>query len=274
MSLLTRSRSEQFVVNELIRLIQQADAGNEAFGVMVASCAQMNVKTMEQFVAFLKTEEPGLGAESFYDDHWQVLAVLLERHKLVDTHFHSLAVKDYLENHNLSDGEMVVASFPECGEPTESNVQQVVQLALQAKGHERGIHVYVPQQFGGKSNPSVLVVDTDEVVREFLKARLELRGYEVHEAKDGHEAFDLHKQVKPDLVITELNLPITDGYQLIMKIRNSPSNRTNIMVLTDKRQSQDMNRAYELGAAEFMTKPFSISEIEWKTKKLCEGMGA
>jgi DNA-binding response OmpR family regulator len=72
----------------------------------------------------------------------------------------------------------------------------------------------------------------------------------------------------PDLVITELNMPILDGYQLIRSIQRHDSNESKVIVLTDNQLAGNRSRAYESGAADYLTKPLSISELEWKIKRL------
>ncbi|MNR39467.1 Response regulator MprA [compost metagenome] len=115
---------------------------------------------------------------------------------------------------------------------------------------------------------SILIADPDEVSREFVKLRLEIGGYKVEEAKDGSEALEKFEKTMPDLVITELNLPILDGYQLIDKIQRDHAGEGQVIVLTDKQLPKSMDRAFELGASDYVTKPFSISELEWRIKKL------
>ncbi|MNI91154.1 Alkaline phosphatase synthesis transcriptional regulatory protein PhoP [compost metagenome] len=95
------------------------------------------------------------------------------------------------------------------------------------------------------------------------------KGYNVHFANNGREGIEKYLELKPDLVITELNLPIMDGYQLINTIKNSEHvNHYKIMVLTNKRLDEDIRKSFEMGVSDYMTKPFSPIELAARIKRL------
>ncbi|MEW9669930.1 PleD family two-component system response regulator [Ammoniphilus sp. 3BR4] len=266
MAILVRDPIQE-LTQQLLQFTQVSYVNHLSCGVVLAPCANLSQKALDLLKAFLSKNEQELSAQYIVDEQNHILGVVLDDRKLAGTHYASLVIKEFLDRHGLLEGQMVVASFPESGEPTEQTLSQLSHTVMRAKGENKDIQLYVDET-AKEGVSSILVVDTDEVSREFVKLRLELKGYEVHEAKDGYEAFEKYSQLSPDLVITELNLPILDGYQLINKIKNNGENEGEVIVLTDKQLSKDMNRAFELGASDYVTKPFSITELEWRIKKL------
>lgn len=254
----------QELAQQLLQWTQSSYENHLLCGVILAPCANPGPKVLDPLKAFVKKNEPELSVHYMVDDQNQILGMVLDNQKLAGTHYASLVVKDFLERLDVLEGQMVVASFPESGEPTKRTLSQLSQAVMESKGENRDIQLYVDASVK-EGVSSILVADPDEVSREFVKLRLELKGYEVHEARDGSEALEKLSQLTPDLVITELNLPIVDGYQLISQIKQKEGE---VIVLTDKQLSKDMNRAFELGASDYVTKPFSISELEWRIKKL------
>ncbi|MFD0711809.1 response regulator transcription factor [Paenibacillus sp. GCM10027626] len=254
--------SIQEITLQLLQFIHLATKKSTSCGVILAPCANVNQKMLEQ--AKLLMSKNDLSVQFFYDDPNQVLCTVLDGGTLGSTHYASLVFKDFLQNQHLLQGQLIVASFPESGSPTESTIEKFIQLSILSKGKEGDIHFFS----AANAATSVLIADTDDIVREFIKIRLELKGYRVYEAKDGQEAYNVFVREMPDLVITELNLPIIDGYQLIRKIQDNDANEGKVIVLTDKQLTGNMSRAYESGAADYVTKPLSIAELEWKIKRL------
>jgi two-component system OmpR family response regulator len=266
MTVLVQDPMQQFT-QQLLEMTQASCVKSDSCGVILTKCTNGNPRFLVQLQSFLNKNEPELSAECYFDDQSRVLGVVLEDRRLAGTHYTSLVCKEYLERHDLLDGQMLVASFPESGEPSERLLSQLFQTVIQAKREGKEIRLFVDHPLK-EGVSSILVADTEEVNRAFIKLRLELKGYEVYEAKDGSEALEKYSQFSPDLVITELNLPILDGFQFISKIKEEHESEGKIIVLTDKHLTKDMNRAFELGVADYMTKPFSISELEWRIKKL------
>jgi DNA-binding response OmpR family regulator len=116
--------------------------------------------------------------------------------------------------------------------------------------------------------PTVVMIDPNADLLEFLNVRLGLQGYDVMPALDGMEGLRLVESVQPDLVITELALPALDGYQVIHRIRNSLNRECQVVVLTDLTVEQDICKCFELGAADVIKKPFSPKELEARLKRL------
>src|SRR6188768_1100912 len=106
----------------------------------------------------------------------------------------------------------------------------------------------------------LLVVEDDAHIRLRLCDALRGEGYEVTECRDGLQATPLLKQRKPDLVILDIMLPGKSGYDLCREIRATKS-RVPILMLSAKGQEIDKVVGLELGADDYVTKPFSLREL-------------
>jgi len=114
------------------------------------------------------------------------------------------------------------------------------------------------------SGARVLVVDDEPAIRHTLARNLEGHGYEVHSAESGEEALDAAARFQPDLVLLDLGLPDLDGTEVIGSIRSRTS--TPIIVLSVRGAERDKVRALELGADDYLTKPFGIDELLARVK--------
>jgi type II secretory ATPase GspE/PulE/Tfp pilus assembly ATPase PilB-like protein/CheY-like chemotaxis protein len=103
----------------------------------------------------------------------------------------------------------------------------------------------------------VLLVEDEEPLRRVMKDLLEREGYIVAEARDGVQALDQVDRHAPDIIVLDLNLPGLDGYSVLQQLRSRPATRgIPVMVLTAKGDEDNEVRVFELGADDFITKPF------------------
>ena len=103
----------------------------------------------------------------------------------------------------------------------------------------------------------VLLVEDEEQLRRVMKDLLEREGYIVAEARDGVQALDEVDRHAPDIIVLDLNLPGLDGYSVLQQLRSRPATRgIPVMVLTAKGDEDNEVRVFELGADDFLTKPF------------------
>jgi type II secretory ATPase GspE/PulE/Tfp pilus assembly ATPase PilB-like protein/CheY-like chemotaxis protein len=117
----------------------------------------------------------------------------------------------------------------------------------------------VGRRSGPHAGPArkVLLVDDEDSLRKVLKDLLERDGYEVSEARDGVQALDQVDRVGPDIVVLDLNLPSLDGYGVLSQLRSRPATAAiPIIVLTAKGDEDNEVRVFELGADDFLQKPF------------------
>ncbi len=103
----------------------------------------------------------------------------------------------------------------------------------------------------------VLLVDDEDSLRKVLKDLLEREGYDVSEARDGVQALDQVDRVGPDIIVLDLNMPGLDGYGVLSHLRSRPATADiPVLVLTAKSDEDNEVRVFELGADDFLTKPF------------------
>lgn len=113
----------------------------------------------------------------------------------------------------------------------------------------------------------ILIVDDEEHILELLKFNIKNAGYEVITANNGGDGVRLAKEERPDLVLLDLMLPGMDGYDVCKEIkRNKETSNTAIIMLTAKGEELDKILGLELGADDYMTKPFSIRELLARVK--------
>jgi two-component system KDP operon response regulator KdpE len=110
-----------------------------------------------------------------------------------------------------------------------------------------------------RTTPLLLVIDDDPAIRELLARELSLAGYETVTAADGVQGAELFEHHRPDLVITDLAMPRADGLAVIAAVRRTDA--TPILVLSVRSEEEDKVRALDLGADDFVTKPFSLREL-------------
>ncbi len=104
---------------------------------------------------------------------------------------------------------------------------------------------------------SVLLVDDEDQLRRVMRDLLEREGYTVYEAADGVQALDETDRHAPDIIVLDLNLPGLDGYDVLSRLRARPTTRQiPVVVLTAKGDEDNEVRVFELGADDFLSKPF------------------
>lgn len=106
----------------------------------------------------------------------------------------------------------------------------------------------------------ILVAEDDVNIREGLVDALTLEGYEVREAPDGSEALRLYTRWQPDLILLDLMMPKVSGYDVCRQLRNGNPHLP-IIMLTAKGEEIDKVVGLELGADDYVTKPFSLREL-------------
>jgi len=126
--------------------------------------------------------------------------------------------------------------------------------------HRLGVEVAEVKQ-------TVLIVEDDLDVADMLNAYFRVQGYEILTAAWGEEAVSLCQKKLPDLVILDIRLPDIDGYEVARRLRNDRHSRAiPIIFLTDKRNRQDRLQGLELGADDYVTKPFDIQELRLRVR--------
>jgi CheY-like chemotaxis protein len=114
-----------------------------------------------------------------------------------------------------------------------------------------------PPRTGRGNGACVLLVEDEDQLRRVMRDLLEREGYVIAEARDGIQALDQVDRLAPDAIILDLNLPGLDGYGVLSQLRSRPATRDiPVMVLTAKGDEENEVRVFELGADDFIAKPF------------------
>jgi two-component system OmpR family response regulator len=109
-------------------------------------------------------------------------------------------------------------------------------------------------------NALVLVVEDEPGVRELVSEALSVAGHQALVAHDGLEAINLLQSQKPDLIISDVNMPKLDGFAMVEKIRDRGIG-TPVIFLTARNEKPDVGRGFRIGADDYVAKPFGIEEL-------------
>lgn len=108
----------------------------------------------------------------------------------------------------------------------------------------------------------ILVADDEPDVRELVVYRMTRSGYDVIEAKNGEEAFELAVAHLPDLILADVMMPRVDGYELTRRLRaEHTTQRIPVILLTAKSQEADVSQGFDAGADDYLKKPFNPDEL-------------
>ena len=126
------------------------------------------------------------------------------------------------------------------------------------------------EQGGQREGQLVLIVEDNADIQSYIGSLLENR-YEIVFASNGDEGFKKAVDFMPDLIITDLMMPVMDGFELANKIRkNNVLNHIPIIVITAKTSEEDKQHALEIGADAYLYKPFNATELRIRVEKLLE----
>lgn len=116
----------------------------------------------------------------------------------------------------------------------------------------------------------ILVTDDSKIARKMLINTLSqtIQGdYEIFEGQNGQDAVDIYKQNRPDIVFTDLTMPIMDGFEALKNIKQFDS-QAKVVVVSADIQKQAVDRAIELGAFDFIKKPIDLDKMQEIFKRL------
>lgn len=108
----------------------------------------------------------------------------------------------------------------------------------------------------------VLVVDDDALIMELIVTRLELAGYVTAQARDGRDALTRLADFRPQAMVLDLNMPYLDGFGVLRHMQSPAAvTRPATLVLTARNQTEDVQRAIQLGARDYLSKPFRDDQL-------------
>jgi DNA-binding response OmpR family regulator len=113
----------------------------------------------------------------------------------------------------------------------------------------------------------ILIVEDDEAIAQGLRDNLEFENYQVSITGDGASAVRMAGELKPDLILLDIRLPHMSGYEVCRKLRGSGSN-VPILMLTARGEEEDRVLGLDLGADDYVTKPFAVRELLARVRAL------
>ena len=119
----------------------------------------------------------------------------------------------------------------------------------------------------------VLLAESDELIASILRHRLEREGWSVELAPDGESAKAALPASRFALVVLDLKLAGTNGFELLRQIRQEPGAQSPVILLSSSTNEQDLVRGFELGADDYLFKPFSPIEFVARARRLLKGAG-
>ena len=123
----------------------------------------------------------------------------------------------------------------------------------------------MPRGYGKKK---VLVIDDELSLLQILSARLAFAGYDVYTAHNGTEGLAKAKLVSPNLILLDIRMPDMDGYNVLLNLKKNRRTRgTSVMMLTSSSESESIERAMNMGAVDYIVKPFSPSVLVDKVNR-------
>ncbi len=116
---------------------------------------------------------------------------------------------------------------------------------------------------------TILVIDDDELVSRTLQRALKMYDYQVSVAHSGAEGLHLARRHRPDLVVLDIMMPGTDGYQVCRQVRGDPLLKdVPILFLTAKSKDEDKIEGFQAGADDYLSKPFNMQELQLRIKAI------
>lgn len=113
----------------------------------------------------------------------------------------------------------------------------------------------------------ILVAEDDHDVRELIRTRLALAGYEVHAARNGADALSRVSSFRPNAMVLDINMPELDGFGVLEALR-ARGLHIPVLVLTARHAADDVRRAISLGAKDYLTKPFAEAQLQARVVRL------
>lgn len=114
---------------------------------------------------------------------------------------------------------------------------------------------------------TILIAEDEPLMRKTLSMKLEKEGYKVISCADGREALQKLEEQKPDMVITDIMLPYASGLEIISFVKNKNSSLP-VIVLSALGLEKTVENAFDLGADDYVTKPFNLNELVIRVKRL------
>lgn len=108
----------------------------------------------------------------------------------------------------------------------------------------------------------VVIAEDDAQIANLVRFKLEKSGYDVLVGENGKRGLELIREHQPDLVILDVMMPIMDGFEVLRTMKSEePTREIPVIMLTARSMEEDILKGFEAGAVDYLTKPFSVSEL-------------
>ncbi len=118
----------------------------------------------------------------------------------------------------------------------------------------------------------ILIADDDPLLRALLVHRLSADGYETLNAENGSQALTVIAEQKPDLIVLDALMPVMDGFEVLRRIKAGGLSDAPVIMLTALKREQDIVGALQLGAADYLVKPFIPDELGERIRRLLQSV--
>jgi len=116
-------------------------------------------------------------------------------------------------------------------------------------------------------SPLALIAEDDKDIADILRAYLEREGFRTVQAADGRTALDVHRALRPDIMLLDITMPLVDGWEVLSEVRRRGG--TPVIVITALDQDLDKLQALRIGADDYVIKPFNPVEVVARVKRSC-----
>lgn len=115
----------------------------------------------------------------------------------------------------------------------------------------------------------ILIVDDDEMLRALLQYRLEADGHDIMALEDGGQVLETLATYRPDLLVLDAMMPVMDGFEILRRLKTGPRpDPTPVIMLTALKREADVVGALDLGAADYLSKPFIPDELSQRIRRV------
>lgn len=182
-----------------------------------------------------------------------------------DSNFTNLNLEQEIEV-DFSSG---IAEMQEPSEDIDELLDKADQALYEVKQSGKG-SVRINSQGGeARAAKEILIMDDENVIVDLVRTRLSSLGYNISYSNNGKEGVKLAKEEKPELIILDLMMPKINGFEVIRQLKDDDETRQiKIIVLSSKQSDKDIDRSFELGADDYLSKPFSLAELENRVKRI------
>ena len=114
----------------------------------------------------------------------------------------------------------------------------------------------------------ILIAEDDPIMLAYIARQLKSENYEIFSTTDGQEALEKLDSFSPDLIVTDILMPMVSGLDVIGIVRSNPLKKIPILVLSGIDEEETVLEAFSIGADDFITKPFKPQELSMRVKRL------